>query len=212
LSLKVLFHVKHDESRPLVGAGAQLGVRLLQTQAESLLDFERLLITHAVPAGIVARADLPRLRERHVLDCLRAAAAVTGADRSAYDLGSGAGLPGLVVAIARPDLKVTLVEARRRRAAFLEFAVEQLGVTNVEVAPTRLEELNTPADLCFARALAPLPESWNLAERLLQPRGRLVYFAGEGATEPFAAPGARVLDILTASVLERSGPLVIMAR
>jgi 16S rRNA (guanine527-N7)-methyltransferase len=130
----------------------------------------------------------------------------------AVDLGSGAGLPGLVVAIAVPSLSVTLAEVRQRRAAFLEFAVEQLGVANVTVAARRLEDLTGEVDLCFARAFAPLPQAWTVAERLLGPGGRLVYFAGSGSDAPPGALGATVLEVREAPLLESAGPLVIMAR
>jgi 16S rRNA (guanine527-N7)-methyltransferase len=194
-------------------AAVAIGVHLPEPQARRLVEFERLLAERAVPAGMVARGDLSRLRERHVLDSLRAVVAVEETDRSAYDLGSGAGLPGVVVAIARPDLAMTLVETRRRRAAFLELAVERLRLRNVVVAPRRIEALlEGPVDLCFARALAPLEEAWALAEPLLNEAGRLVWFAGEGAARPWKVPGARVVSVPAAPVLERAGPLAIIAR
>ena len=211
--MKVLFHVKHAEDPSLLEASAaRLDVRLSPAQAASLLTLETLLLERAMPAGMIAKADLPRLRERHILDCLRAATVVRPEDRDAYDLGSGAGLPGLVLAVALPDLRMTLVEARRRRAAFLELAVERLGLRNAVVAVSRIEALSERVDLCFARALAPPEAAWRLAEPLLRSKGRLVVFAGEGAVGPFRAPGALVRETRSTSVLERAGPLVIMAR
>jgi len=180
-------------------------------QAGRLLTFERLLRDRAIPMGLVAESDEPRLRERHVLDCLRAAAAV-GDAASAYDLGSGAGLPGIVVAVAAPALKVALVESRRSRVSFLELAVEELELANVRVIPLRVELVAEEVDLCFARAFAPLPAAWASAARLLAPGGRLVYFAGS-ESEGADIPGdARLLEVRTSPVLERAGPLVIMAR
>ena len=193
-------------------SAAKLDVRLSPAQAASLMTLEALLLERAVPAGMVARADAARLRERHVLDCLRAAAVVRPEDRDAYDLGSGAGLPGLVLAIALPSLRMTLVETRRYRAAFLELAVERLGLPNASVAVCRIEALSEPVDLCFARALASPSVAWGLAEPLLRAEGRLVHFAGAGAPEPFRVPGARVIETRSTPVLERAGPLVIMAR
>jgi 16S rRNA (guanine527-N7)-methyltransferase len=206
--------VKHRPSPDVLrDQAAALGVDLSPAAAGSLLRFETLLLERAVPAGMIAGSDAPRLRRRHVLDCLRAVRAVRAGDRTAVDLGSGAGLPGMVVAIAVPDLSVTLVEVRRRRAAFLELAAEQLELANVMVAAKRLEDLTGEADLCFARAFAPLPEAWAAAERLLGAEGRLVYFAGSGSHPPFGAPGARVLEVREAQpLLESAGSLVIMAR
>jgi 16S rRNA (guanine527-N7)-methyltransferase len=203
--------VKHEEdASELHRTAADLGVHLSPTQAGALLELEALLLERAVPAGMIAGADAPRLRERHVLDCLRAGTVVEPTDRDAYDLGSGAGLPGLVLAVGCPRLRMTLVETRRRRVAFLELAIERLGLTNAAVAARRIEDLHDPVDLCFARALAPPAEAWRLAQPLLRPEGRLVYFAGRGATTA-DVPGTRTTTLRTA-VLERSGPLVIMAR
>lgn len=189
-----------------------LGVELTEEAADKLVSLEELLLERAVPTGVVARADSPRIRTRHTLDCLRAVAAIEPSDRDAYDLGSGGGLPGLVLAIALPRLRITLVDVRRRKGAFAELAVERLGVGNADVRIGRIEELSDPVDVCFARALAPLPAAWKLAEPLLRAPGRLVYFAGARATAPFEAPGARCVRTLSTPLLERSGPLVIMAR
>jgi len=185
-------------------------VPLSASQAERLLDLERLLVDRAIPLGMVASSDAARLRERHVLDCLRAVTEV-GDAASAYDLGSGAGLPGLVVAIAAPDLRIALVENRRRRVSFLELAVQDLGLTNVDVRAGRVEELSERVDLCFSRAFAPLAGAWLAAGPLLAAQGRLVYFAGN-ETPPESPAGARILAVRTSLVLESAGPLVIMGR
>ncbi len=196
----------------LAEAAAALGVSLGADKVGRLLVFEELLRGRAVPLGLIAEGDAARIRTRHVLDCLRAALAVEEGDRDAYDLGSGAGLPGIVVAVARPSLSVTLVESIQKRAAFLELAVEELGLANASVAATRAEALHEPVDLCFARALASLGRSWDMALPILRPLGRLVYFAGEGSPAPDLLPGAGSVDVLEAPLLARSGPLVIMTR
>ena len=191
---------------------ARLGVVLTPKQAERLERYEELLRDRGVPNGLISASDLPRLRARHLLDCLRAVSAVEDSDHDAYDLGSGAGLPGIVVAVAAPWLSVSLVDARRGRAAFLEFAVERLSLGNARVTSARIETLSDPADLCFARALAPLRVCWELARGLLRPGGRLVYFAGEGVEGAEPLPGARSARVLHPGPLESAGPLVIMAR
>jgi 16S rRNA (guanine527-N7)-methyltransferase len=208
----LLFHVKHlsADVAALMSASETLEVPLSAEQAGLLLRLERLLSDRAVALGMIAVSDALRLRVRHVLDCLRAAAEAREA-ASAYDLGSGAGLPGLVIAIALPQLRVALVESRRRRASFLELAVEQLSLTNAEVRAGRVEDLSEPVDLCFSRAFAPLPTAWAAAERLLTVGGRLVFFAGS-ETSVQAPAGAKVLSVRTTPVLESAGPLVIMGR
>src|SRR5204863_9983114 len=122
--------------------------------------FEALLADRGAGLGLIARSDLPRLRERHIVDCLRAALVVGPQDRSAVDLGSGGGLPGVVVAIACPDLTVTLAERRRNRGAFLELAILELGLGNARAAVGPVEALPSGADLCFARAFADARRSW----------------------------------------------------
>jgi 16S rRNA (guanine527-N7)-methyltransferase len=203
--------VKHGTD-PIGDAASRLGLDLSREAAAKLDRFERLLVERAVPLGLVARADRGRIRERHVLDCLRAAAAVEPSDRSAIDIGSGAGLPGIVVAVVCPQLRVLLVEPRRPRVAFLELAVETLGATNASVIDARIDEVAEPADLCFARAFAPLPDAWALASPHLRPGGRLVYFAGAGtAPAPeIGIPGARSVRTLPNPLLESGGPLIIM--
>jgi 16S rRNA (guanine527-N7)-methyltransferase len=179
--------------------------------AERLDAYEQLLTTRGADLGVVARSDLPRIRERHLLDCLRAVSAVRADDRAAVDLGSGGGLPGVVVAIACPQLVVTLAERRRNRGAFLELVVLELGLPNAKVAIGDVGALPPTADVCFARAFADAKGSWAAAETVLVPGGRLVYFAG-------AATGAQELpedvgaQILPPAPFASGGPLVIMSR
>lgn len=207
-----MFHVKHEVWAEWARA---IGVELTSEMASTLESFATLVRDHGAALGLVGAADLPRLRERHLLDCLRAVAAVRRTDRAAYDLGSGAGLPGIVVGIACPSLQVSLIEARRTRGAFLEMAVERLQLANVRTMVSRFEGLTERADVCFARALADAAGSWRVAERLLRPEGRLVYFAGSSFdTAADVPPGvrARVLDRVPPVPLARGGPLVIMSR
>jgi 16S rRNA (guanine527-N7)-methyltransferase len=202
---------QHSEPDLTVSAG-RLDVRLSTEAALRLGAFEGLLMSRAMPAGLVAASDHDRIRTRHVLDCLRATIAVRASDSSAYDLGSGAGLPGIVIACARPDLVITLVEPRRRAVAFLELAVERLELGNVRVRMTRIEDLDEPVDLCFARAFAALPEAWAAAFPRLRASGRLVYFAGAGTGDVAPLPGTSEVHVVRTPVLESAGPLVIMAR
>src|SRR5688500_663157 len=100
-----MFHVKHEGWEK----GAHpLGFELDATAAERLTLFERMLRTRAVPMGMIAASDVPRIRERHLLDSLRAVPLLPPSG-SVCDLGSGAGLPGVALCIARPDLRYVLV-------------------------------------------------------------------------------------------------------
>jgi len=115
--------------------------------------------------GLIGPREVPRLWERHLLNC----ALVTdllGPGASVCDIGSGAGLPGLVMAIRRPDLRVTLVEPLLRRTSFLDEAVADLALTNVEVVRSRAEALDgfRTFDVVTSRAVAPLDRlaGWSL--------------------------------------------------
>jgi 16S rRNA (guanine527-N7)-methyltransferase len=202
-----VFHVKHEGWE----SAEALDLELTPDQLAKLETFESLIRERAVPLGMVATADAPRLRERHIVDSLRAATVVSATDRTAYDFGSGAGLPGVVVAIARPELLMTLVESRRPRAAFLQLVLDRLELTNGSVSNVRVETLEGPVDLCFSRAFARVGVAWQAADRLLAPGGRLVYFAGE-RFDPSELPEDAASTLVTTSALARSGPLVIMSR
>jgi len=200
-----------SEPEILLGQAAELGVALDASRAATLIRYEDLLARRAVPLGAIARSDTTRIRERHILDCLRAAPVVHEVD-VACDLGSGAGLPGIVVAVVEPGLRVLLVESRAKRAAFLEFAVLELGLSNADVVVGRAEELRREVDACFARAFAPLPRAWSVARGILRPGGRLVYFAGAEVRDPVVPEGAALEAVVRTAVLESAGPLVIMTR
>lgn len=201
--------MKHESSTP-ERPPSSLGFTLSDEQVDQLERFESLLRERAIPSGFVAVADAPRLRERHIWDCLRAASVIKPDERTAYDLGSGAGLPGLVVAIACPWLEIALVESRRQRVAFLELVLERLYLPNARVLAGRAQDLSVRVDVCFARAFVDPAASWRVADSLLVPSGRLVYFAGQGFDRS-QLPNDVVVS-LVASTLARSGPLVIMSR
>jgi 16S rRNA (guanine527-N7)-methyltransferase len=200
-----------SDPEALRAQAGNLGIALDPSQASRLLRFEELLADRAIPLGVVSRSDATRIRERHILDSLRAAPVVEDADLAA-DLGSGAGLPGVVVAIALPRLRMLLVEHRPRRAALLELAVEELGVSNATVFAGRLAEMPGRVDVALARAFAPLDDAWAQAREILRTGGRLVYFAGAETATPAAPEGSVILDVLHTPVLESSGALVIMTR
>jgi 16S rRNA (guanine527-N7)-methyltransferase len=130
---------------------------------------------------------VPRLWERHLLNCALLAEAIPpGAN--VCDIGSGAGLPGLVLAIAREDLSVTLVEPLLRRATFLDEAVARLGLTNVEVVRARAEELHGKREFSVvtSRAVAPLDRLLGWSMPLVRQGGELVAMKGSSVYEEIA--------------------------
>ena len=186
-------------------------------QQGALAEHEALLRDRGVALGLVAASDADRMGERHVRDSLRSAALLSDEDSLVCDIGSGAGLPGVVLAIARPDIGVVLIEPKQRAVGFLELAIDRLGLSNVEVRAERVEDVDLAADVATARAFASLERSWAAAIRVLRPGGRLVYFAGEGLKDPEAAAGSitepeRADSVLVERVVAGSSPLVIMTR
>jgi 16S rRNA (guanine527-N7)-methyltransferase len=203
-----MFHVKHEAwIRDL----AALGITLDPGQLEALESYRLLLVDRALPKGMISAADSARLWERHLRDGIRGATEIPPAGRVA-DLGSGAGIPGIPLAIAIQGSRFVLVERRRGRAAFLESVVDDLRLSNVEVFPRTAEELTGPFEAVLARAYASPAATWSAASRLLAPGGRLVYWAGDGfdpASEGLASVSMR---FSTSPTLADGGPLVIMAR
>jgi 16S rRNA (guanine527-N7)-methyltransferase len=184
---------------------------LSSEQVARLHRFEALLLQRAVPLGFVSTSDSDRLFERHVLDSMRVLRCLRSRDRSLVDVGSGAGLPGVPVAIARPDLRVVLLEARSRRAAFLEMAVVEIGLSNASVEVGSVEATRARADVCTARAFSDAEKAWGLVRRILNPNGRLLYFAGRTwGVEAIADLKSARVSICEASDFPGYGPIVII--
>lgn len=144
--------------------------------------YAEILRTDGVERGLVGPREADRMWDRHLLNCAVIAPAFETGARVA-DLGSGAGLPGVVLAIARPDLTITLVEPLLRRATFLQEVLDRLGLASATVVRARAEDLRgTPsADVVTARAVAPLDRlaGWGLP--LVVPGGSLLAIKGAQA-------------------------------
>lgn len=149
-----------------------------------------LLAAEGVRRGLIGPRELPRIWERHILNCGVLQSAFP-ASADVADLGSGAGLPGVVVAIARPDLALTLVEPMLRRATFLAEVVERLRLGNVTIVRERAEDLHGRRDFdaVTARALAPLERLLDWSMPLVRQGGLLVAMKGASAREEVDAAG-----------------------
>ena len=147
-----------------------------------------LLATDGVVRGLLGPREAPRLWDRHLLNCAVVAELIP-AGASVMDVGSGAGLPGIVLAIVRPDLEMTLVDSMIRRTDFLDEAVDTLGLAaRVRVMRARAEERpGEPVDVVTARALAPLDRLAGWCLPLLVANGRVLALKGESAVEEVAA-------------------------
>jgi 16S rRNA (guanine527-N7)-methyltransferase len=157
----------------------------------SAVAYAELLATAGVERGLLGPRETPRLWERHLLNCAGLSELVEDG-QVVLDLGSGAGLPGLVLAIQRPDVQVVLVESLQRRAAFLTEAVAHLGLRNTVVRRARAEELHGKVlvDVVTARAVAPVDRLAGWALPLLQTGGRLLALKGDRADAELATAAA----------------------
>lgn len=142
--------------------------------------FTRALAEQGEERGLIGPLELPRLWTRHVLNSAVVAPLCRG---RVGDIGSGAGLPGLVLAIARPDVEFVLIEPMERRIAWLREQTDELGLSNVTVARARAEEWDGRGtlDVVTARAVSALRTLIPITAPLLRDGGELVLMKGAGA-------------------------------
>ena len=174
-----------------------------------LEQYAALLAGPGTERGLLGPREVPRLWERHLLNCAGLSELVTDG-QVVLDLGSGAGLPGLVLALQRPDVQVVLVESLQRRAAFLSECVAELGLRNTLVRRARAEELHgkLEVDVVTARAVAPVDRLAAWALPLLREGGRLLALKGERAEAELelARPVLARLGARDATVVEVGDP------
>ncbi len=150
---------------------------------ESICRYVDILTHRGIDWGLIGPREVPRLWDRHILNSV-AIADLIPAGASVVDVGSGAGLPGIPLAILRPDLSVTLLEPLLRRVTFLDDAVAELGLAEtVTVVRQRAEEHTIRYDVVVARALAPLPRLLTWCTPLLTSSGVLLAMKGAAAAQ-----------------------------
>lgn len=149
--------------------------------------FARILAGAGVERGLLGPREVDRIWDRHLINCA-VVGEVVPEGAQLLDLGSGAGLPGIVLAIDRPDLHVTLLEPLLRRTTFLDECVAALELDNVTVLRGRAEERagRMSVDVVTARAVAPLSRLADWALPLLRPDGVLLALKGDRAAEEMA--------------------------
>lgn len=142
------------------------------------------LATSGTERGLIGPREIPRLWGRHVLNCAVIESEIAQGSHVA-DVGSGAGLPGLCLAIARPDLELTLIEPLERRVIWLQEVVDDLGLDNVTIMRTRAELAvgMVKADVVTARAVSALSNLAGLTIPLLDGEGEVVAIKGRSAAE-----------------------------
>ncbi|ALX06313.1 16S rRNA methyltransferase [Aeromicrobium erythreum] len=151
-------------------------------QLPLMTQYAAILANEGVERGMIGPREVPRLWDRHLVNSgvvvprLPAGATVA-------DVGSGAGLPGLVWAIARPDLQVTLIEPLLRRTTFLQEVVDELELINVEVLRARAEDVDRQFEVVTARAVAALEKLAKWCMPLVAPGGVLLALKGQSAAD-----------------------------
>ena len=142
--------------------------------------------------GLIGPLELPRLWSRHILNCAIVAPLLRPG--LVGDVGSGAGLPGLVLAIARPDVSFVLIEPMERRVAWLNEQVAEFGLDNASVVRARAEEarLDSPLDQVTARAVSAFRKLLPLTAPLLRDGGELVLMKGAAAPAEVEAAGKEI--------------------
>ena len=171
-----------DTFDPALRDTLESGLRTLGLEADlapALLDYLALLVRWNRTYNLTAVRDPREMVTRHLLDSLALAPHLEGVSNLA-DLGTGAGLPGIPLAIARPSLQVALVESNGKKARFLRQAVRTLALDNARVHECRAEALDLPGrfDAVTARALAALGDIIAVGGHLVRPGGRLLALKG----------------------------------
>jgi 16S rRNA (guanine527-N7)-methyltransferase len=155
--------------------------------------YAEFLATAGIERGLIGPREGERIWERHIFNSLFPTILLPqGA--SLFDIGSGAGLPGIAIALARPDLKVTLIEPLERRVEFLKEAVEG---SDIQVIRGRAQDVKKSADFITARAVAPLEKLKKMCWHMLKMNGSLLAMKGESAASEMAGVAHAKLHEIT---------------
>jgi len=177
-----MFHVKHAEVPPPPGAAAAV----FGGAAESAHRYAQILAGAGVERGLLGPREVDRVWDRHVLNSAVVSELLNPEEHIA-DIGSGAGLPGIPLALARPEVRITLIEPLLRRSDFLREVIDELGI-DCRVVRGRAEDRTVrdevgEADVVVSRAVASLDKLTKWSAPLLRPGGRMLAIKGERAEE-----------------------------
>ena len=226
-----MFHVKHvgpgepvgDMQAPAEPATPDAAEAIFSPRLDLAHRYAELLAGPGVERGLLGPREVDRIWERHLLNSAAVAELLDEGER-VIDIGSGAGLPGIPLALARPDLEIVLLEPLLRRSEFLSQVVDQLGLA-VEVVRGRAEELWVrhqfgERDAAVSRAVASLDKLAKWSMPLLRPGGRMLAIKGERGREEveqyrrvMAASGAVDARVVTCGATYLRPPAtVVIAR
>jgi 16S rRNA (guanine527-N7)-methyltransferase len=162
------------------------GLNVSRETFDCLATYVALIQKWSPTINLVSKSSLPQIWTRHIIDSVQVSEIVATSVDTWVDLGSGGGLPGMVVSILRPNTAVTLIESDTRKATFLRTCIRELGL-NARVVAQRIEIVKPlAAQVVSARALAPLPQLLDLAQRHLAPEGIAILPKGRTAEEELA--------------------------
>ena len=151
--------------------------RYFPDRKDEIQAFAHFLATAGIERGLIGPREGERIWDRHIFNCLPVTQLLPEGT-TLFDIGSGAGLPGIVIALARPDIQVTLIEPLERRVEFLKEATEGL---NIEVIRGRAQDVKKSADYVTARAVAALDKLKKMSWHMLKMNGSLLAMKGESA-------------------------------
>lgn len=177
----------------------------IRVSRETFLPFAELLQGAGVERGVIGPREGERIWERHIYNCLPLALLLPPGAR-VVDVGSGAGLPGIVLALARPDISLLLLEPLERRCTFLREAITLLGLTHLSVERKKALDFQGTFDVVTARAVAPMERLLAWSWHLLAPGGHIYAIKGERAAEELACTPLSRYFGATGEILEPTLP------
>lgn len=204
-----------------VGAAPDSAAAIFSDRLETAQRYAELLATTGVERGLLGPREVDRIWDRHILNSA-VLSELLGSGERIIDIGSGAGLPGIPLAIARPDLDVVLLEPLLRRSEFLTEVVNELGLA-VEVVRGRAEEPGVrnrfgERDAAVSRAVASLDKLTRWSLPLLRPHGRMLAIKGERASDEveqyrrvMAASGAADVRVVTCGATYLRPPATVVS-
>ena len=173
-----------------------------------LAQYAEILVKDAVRLGIIGPREVDRIWDRHILNCA-ALTELIPYGQSIIDIGSGAGLPGIVLAILNPNSAVTLIEPMQRRTEFLTQTKTELGLSNVEILRGRAEGQKVSAQNVTSRAVAPLSKLLSWSWPLVEKGGKVLAIKGEKATEELAEVKNELVSLKSSTAIIKTCGLAL---
>jgi 16S rRNA (guanine527-N7)-methyltransferase len=174
-----------------------------QESAEKVERYAEILQSWGIERGLIGPREGDRIWDRHIANCLPVTTLIPEGVKVA-DIGSGAGLPGIVIALARPDLEILLIEPLQRRVDFLHEVIKELELP-ITVIRGKSEGVKRSFEIVTARAVAPLPKLLTISWHLVKAQGALLAMKGESAQEEIDSTEAKKHSLTTLRTIELPG-------